>query len=154
MVILFIWLFGSGFVQAQKVDLETKSILNDKVEILIPKTFTLMDDATKKIKYPSQRAPSIVYTNEEANVNVAFSETSSRASQEALPEYLTVFISSFKTAHPNAQWEGNGIVEINSRKVGYLELITEAVDTKIYNLLFFTDVNGKLLICTVNVTQQ
>ena len=153
-LLLFTCLLRVGIAKAQKIELETKSILNDKVEILIPKGFAMMDDATKKIKYPTQRPPSFIYTNEEANVNVAFSETTSEATQEMLPEYLTVFVNSFKKAQPNAKWEGNGIVEINGRKVGYLELLTEAVDTKIYNLLFFTDVNGRLLICTVNATEK
>ena len=153
-LMLLIFLSTIGFVRAQEIELETKNILNDKIEILIPKDFKLMDDATKKIKYPTQRPPSLIYTNENATVNIAFSETGSQASQEMLTEYLEVFVGSFKKAQPNAKWEGNGIIDINGRKVGFLELITPAIDTKIYNLLFFTDVNGKLVICTVNVTEQ
>ncbi|MFY7729462.1 MAG: hypothetical protein ACOVRN_08100 [Flavobacterium sp.] len=38
--------------------------------------------------------------------------------------------------------------------MGYIELVTPALDTDIYNLMFFTDLNGKLLICTFNCTKK
>lgn len=150
LLFFFGFLFSVYFLPAQTIELETKTILDGKAEILIPKGFTLMTDEVKKIKYPGQNPPAVVYTNDDANVNVAFNHTTSRASQELLPEYLKVFLARFKEVHPNAEWKGNGITEVNGRKLGYLELITEAADTKVYNLLFFTDVDGKLLICTFN----
>ena len=43
---------------------------------------------------------------------------------------------------------------MNGRKVGFVELITPAIDTKVYNLIFFTDLNGQLLLCTFNCTEK
>lgn len=42
------------------------------------------------------------------------------------------------------------MTEINGRKVGYLELVTPGLDTDIYNLMFFTDLDGRLLLCSFN----
>jgi len=46
------------------------------------------------------------------------------------------------------------VSEINGRKVGYLEFITPVIDTDIYNLMFFTDLDGQLLLGTFNCTKR
>jgi hypothetical protein len=45
-------------------------------------------------------------------------------------------------------------IPINGKEVGYLEFLTSAMDTEIYNLIFFTDLDGKLLLCTFNCTKK
>ncbi len=136
------------------VELEKKNILEGKVEILVPKHFGIMPEEMLLLKYPSANRPTLVYSDEDGTVNIAFNLTASKASQQQLESYKKVFISTFKSSFPNAEWEGNGIKEINGRKVGYLEVVTQAIDTKIYNLLFFTDLDGRLLICTFNCTVE
>ena len=84
------------------IDLETKSLLNDKVELKIPKDF----------------------------------------------------VNTFEIRYPSAEWKDSGIKTINGKEVGYLELVTPAIDTEIYNLMFFTDLDGKLLLCTFNCTKK
>ncbi len=63
-------------------------------------------------------------------------------------------IGSFKTSIPSAKWVSSGVKVINGRKVGYLELVTPAIDQEIYNLMFFTDVNGKLFLATFNCLEK
>jgi hypothetical protein len=113
-----------------------------------------MDEETIKIKYPGERRPTLVYTNESGAINVALNHTKHKASQDLIDTYKDTFVSTFKSSFPSADWKGSGVTEINGRKVGYLELITPAVDTDIYNLLFFTDLDGKLLLCTFNCTKK
>jgi hypothetical protein len=145
--ILLSWTF-------QTIELETKQILNDKVEILLPKNFGIMPDDMLQIKYPSANRPTVVYSDENGTVNIAFNHTTSRASQKEIEKYKDVFVSTFKSSYPTAVWGEKGVKEINGRKVGFLEVTTPAIDTKIYNLLFFTDLDGKLLICTFNCTSK
>ena len=138
----------------QAIELEKKQILNDKVEILLPKSFGIMPEEMLKIKYPSANRPTLVYSDEDGTVNIAFNHITSRASQKEIEKYKDVFVSTFKSSYPTAVWGEKGVKEINGRKVGFLEVTTPAIDTKIYNLLFFTDLDGKLLICTFNCTSK
>jgi hypothetical protein len=137
-----------------KVDLARKVILNNKVEILLPKEFEIMSEEMLNIKYPSNRRPTLVYTNETGSVNVAFNHTASKATQQQLDAYKNNFVSTFKNLYPSAEWKDSGVKEINGKKVGYIELVTPAVDTKIYNLMFFTDLDGRLLLCTFNCVEE
>ena len=125
------------------VELELKLLLDNKIELKIPKGFEIMSEELVKAKYPMNNRPTLVFTNNTGSVNVALNWTQSRANQVMLPAYKDSFIQMFKNVHPSAEWKSTGIKEINGRKVGYLCLITPAVDTKIYNLMFFTDLDGR-----------
>ncbi|MFN8251219.1 MAG: hypothetical protein U0V75_04995 [Ferruginibacter sp.] len=138
----------------QFIELELKTLFDGKVEILLPKNFGLMPEDMLKAKYPSNNRPTLVYTNEGGSVNLAFNHTSSRASQQVIEQYRNVLASTFKSSYPNAVWEANEVRTINNRKVGVIIVTTQAVDTKIYNQLFFTDVDGRLLIGTFNCTVE
>lgn len=136
------------------IELEKKKIFDDKVEILLPREFGIMPEKMLKLKYPSQNRPTLVYSDENGAVNIAFNHTSSNATQGQLESYKTYFISTFKSVYPTAVWEEDGIKEINGRKVGFIKVTTPAIDTKVFNFLFFTDFEGRLLICTFNCTVE
>lgn len=146
-------IFSISFGQPS-INLKTKSLLNDNVEIMIPEGFKIMSEEMLKLKYPSANRPTIVYTNDSGSINVALNLTISSASQDLIPQFKEALQNTFRQVYPSAKWKGNGINTINDKKVGYLELITPAIDTEVYNLIFFTDVNSKLLLCTFNCTVQ
>jgi len=151
--ILSISIFSISFGQTS-INLKIKSLLDDHVEIMIPEDFKIMSEEMLKLKYPSANRPTIVYTNESGSINVALNLTTSSASQELIPQFKEALQNTFKQVYPSAKWKGSGINTINDKKVGYLELITPAIDTEVYNLIFFTDVNSQLLLCTFNCTVQ
>ncbi|MCB2408740.1 hypothetical protein [Hymenobacter lucidus] len=136
------------------IELESKSFINKKVELKIPKGFEVMKEEMMKMKYPSERRPTLVYTNETGGINVALNLTKNKASQDLISPHKDNFVKVFKNIYPSAEWKSSGIKSINGRKVGYLELVTPAIDTKIYNLMFFTDLDGQLLLCTFNCTEK
>ncbi len=136
------------------IDMETKSLLNDKLELKMPKDFDRMSEELMKLKYPSERRPTLVYSNESGGINVAINLTQNQANQQMIPAYKDNFVQTFKNLYPSAEWKDSDVKTINGKKVGYLELVTPAIDTEIYNLIFFTDLDGKLLLCTFNCTKE
>lgn len=150
-VIVALLLFSATL---SKIELETRSLLNDKVELKIPKGFTVMTEEMLKLKYPSERRPKLVYTNETGGINVALNLTQNRADQGLIDAYAENLVQTFKNIYPSAEWKGSGVVVVNGRKLGYMELVTPAIDTEIYNLMFFTDFEGQLLLCTFNCTKK
>ncbi len=136
------------------VDLESKLLLDGKIELKIPHDFDLMKEDMLKVKYPMESRPTLVYTNESGGINVALNHTQNKADQDMITAYKDNLVQTFKSVYPSAKWKDSGVKEINGRKVGYMELVTPAMDTEIYNLLFFTDLEGRLLICTFNCTKK
>lgn len=137
------------------IELETQSILDGKVEIKLPNDFGEMSEEIAKFKYPQNNRPTLIYTDEAAAVNVAFNLKQNVPTTQAGIKFLhNSFVQSMESSYPSAEWKGKGIKTINGKKVGYIELITPAMDTKVYNLVFFTDLDGKLLLCTFNCTME
>lgn len=134
--------------------LEKKSVLGGKVEILIPATFTVMEEDMLKTKYPMQNRPALVYTNDAGSINVAFSQTTSKAEEKDIPEIKETFVKVFKSMYKSSEWLSDGLVTINGKNVGFMELITPALDTKIYNRIFFAECDGRILLCTFNCKES
>jgi hypothetical protein len=134
--------------------LAAKSVLGGKVEILIPSTFTVMKEDMLKLKYPTQNRPALVYTNDAGTINIAFTHTPSSATQNDIPEMKSTFKKMFNTLYKSATWYSDGVITVNGRKVGYLEFLTPAIDTNIYNLMFFTDCQGRVLLCSFNCMEN
>lgn len=132
------------------VELEKKWILDNKVEILIPKGWKPMNEELVKIKYPGTRPPKLVYSDVTGGISLAFNHTDSKASPENLEKYKEVLKTSLENAYPDAVWEEEGIKEINGKNVGFFRVITDANNDKIYNYMVFTDLEGRLLICSFN----
>ena len=151
--LLILMLFNIS-ASLSKIELEVKFLLNDKVELKVPLDFEIMSYEMMQIKYPSTNRPTLVYSSKSGGINVALNLTQHPANQDIISSYKENFVQTFKNAYPSAEWKDNGVTEINGRKVGYLELVTPAIDTEIYNLVFFTDLEGKLLICTFNCTKK
>jgi hypothetical protein len=138
----------------EKVELDQVSILSNKIDMLIPKSFRIMSEELAKIKYPSERRPTIIYTNESGSINVALSHTKNKATSSQISEYMDVLKKTFKNLYPSAQWNNASVEKMNGKEVGVLELVTPAIDTEIYNLIWFTDLDGKLLISTFNCKKE
>ncbi|MFM9907721.1 MAG: hypothetical protein ACKVOW_00160 [Chitinophagaceae bacterium] len=136
------------------IELEKKSILDNKVELLMPKGWKPMSQDLIKIKYPGVRPPKLVYSDVSGSISIAFNHTDSKASPSMLEKYKEVLKTSLETAYPDAVWEEDGIKEINGKKAGVFRVITEARDDKIYNYMVFTDMDGKLLICSFNCLEK
>ena len=153
-ILLATFVFGLLSATIVQRELEIKSILNDRVEIKLPKEFQIMSEEMVSLKYPSERRPTLIYTNESGGINVAFNLTENKANQDIIDPYKDNFVKTFKNMYCYGEWKDNGVKIINGKKVGFLELVTPAIDTEIYNLMFFTDLEGKLLLCTFNCTKK
>ncbi len=136
------------------IELEKKSILDNKVELLMPKGWKPMSQDLIKIKYPGVRPPKLVYSDVSGSISIAFNHTDSKASPELLEKYKEYLKKSLTTAYPDAVWEEDGIKEINGKKSGVFRLTTDALDDKIYNYMVFTDMDEKLLICSFNCVKK
>ena len=128
--------------------------MNNKIELLLPKDWKPMSEALVQKKYPGPRPPSLVYSDITGSVSIAFNHTDSKASPDVLDKYKEALKAGLMNAYPDAVWEKEAITEINGKKVGVFEVFTETADDKIYNYMVFTDVEGRLMICSFNCTEN
>lgn len=138
----------------RKIELEKRSIISNKVEISLPKNFTIMSEDMAKLKYPSERRPTLIYTDEEASINVAFNYMTTIITDKEISLFKEATKKNLENVYPSATWLEDTVVMIHNKNVGKLEVITPAVDTKVYNLIFFMELEGKLLMASFNCTEN
>lgn len=136
------------------VELEKKTVMNNKIELLMPKDWRPMSEQLIKKKYPGPRPPSLVYSDISGAISIAFNHTDSKASPELLEKYKEALKAGLVNAFPDAVWEEEGIIDINGKKAGFFRVITETSDDRIYNYMVFTDVEGRLMVCSFNCTEN
>ncbi|UKK99891.1 hypothetical protein [Brevibacillus brevis] len=143
-------------VGEERIPMEDKHVLDDLVQIRLPKTFSIMSPEVAALKYPSERRPSLIFTNETASINLAFTYTESKLtdSPAQLKAFMDVMKQVLRRTQPLARWQEEGIREIAGTSFGFFEFVAPALDTDIYNLISFVSLQGRALLCTFNCTEQ
>lgn len=136
------------------VELENRSILSDKIDIILPVEFGEMSEEVIQTKYPAGDYPTLVYTNDECNVNVVFNHTDNECEEEDIEEYFNVLKENIQNTSRIEEWYSDGVENQNGMKIAKMEFISPAVDTDIYNLMYLVSLDDRLLICSFNSTVE
>jgi len=129
-----------------------KSILDGKGTALLPSDFELMSEEMLRKKYPqTSRRPSEVYTDYKAEINVIFDHTRDQVSLEGLESVKDRMVGQFSQI-PGMNLLNHQMRAINGREFFVVEFISPALDTEVYNLMFGTSYEGRLLMGTFNCT--
>lgn len=136
-------------VKGNKIETEYIPI-DHKFYLKIPKNFEQLDYDIITQKY-SGDIPDMVFSNEEANINVAISLTENRIKNsqiDAYTDYMEQLFSNYcEVVDTNSYTIGN-------YNVGQIKLISDAVDTQIYNNMIYFSYHDKLIIVAFNCTEK
>ena len=147
-VLFFFNLFFSLTVSAQE---NTKvSLFENKVELTIPKLFPEMSKEDIQKRFNRGTPPDFVFGEKKGSPSISITLRSNRITQETVAQYVDLVEKSITGLLPEAKTIRKGTRTINKRKVGYVILITPSLNGEIYNYMFFTDFDNKLLICNFN----
>lgn len=133
----------------------TRQALKNSCSILIPESFTLMNNIEKSEKYPGQNAPQEVWGNEQRDINVSISNTGQILPEYELETYVHQIALGIKANIESSKWYGLDIKTINGRNIGVLEFATPALDGEIYNLMGVTlNLKGEVIMYSFNCTSE
>jgi hypothetical protein len=102
-------------------------------------------------KYPPNNKPSEVYTNEEATVNIALKHTQQLLSEQNV---------STEGKKLQQQLTNGGKVELvsseqikaNGNNIHVFSFYSNAIDTRVYNVMFIFSLKGKMAVGSFNCT--
>ncbi|WP_409369942.1 hypothetical protein [Lysinibacillus sp. 38-6] len=144
----------SIIIDDKKVKVIDQSLLDGKVSIRMPNLFSMMSREIASLKYPSERRPNLIYTDESSTINLAFNLTPHRLKEEGVAAFQENMIDILEQAQPSADWLDTDVLTIDEKTVAFLEIITPAIDGDIFNLMFFTSIEGLALIGTFNCLED
>ncbi|MFX3633297.1 MAG: hypothetical protein ACE3L7_30550 [Candidatus Pristimantibacillus sp.] len=141
-------------IGTEMVPFMKQRLLEDKIAVYMPKSFKLMTPSAAAIKYPSERRPGLIFTNDIGTINLAFNYTVNPLDESDIEPFRDAMVEMLKRMQPVLQWYEDGIKEIDGRSIGYCEFLTPAMNVNLYNLMFFVSLEDRALLCTFNCIED
>ena len=131
------------------------AVLSGKASLILPKGFELMDKKTIAVKFPRGNPPKEVFSNERGKTSIAITVSeNARLPPDKLPEFRKYIESVMERMIPGLKWISREYTEIDGRKWARLELMSNAIDTDIHNIILITSFEGMPLMFNFNSIKE
>jgi len=128
--------------------LKRMTFFNEKAEVFIPDSLSIMTEEMLKLKYPSGSRPSIAYTDELGSVSLTFNHTRSKINEDDFPAFFDTVKSAFATQYPTIQFYRSEIQTADENSFVIFEMIIPADETDIYSLMWYVILDGYMLVAS------
>lgn len=134
----------------EQIETEYIHIGQDKFFVKVPTTFIQLDSEMINKKYQGD-VPDVVFSTEDTKINIAINKTNVTMKNNEVLQYRLEFE---KIYQDRAEILDTDYYEVDGHNVGKIRMISQAVDTKIYNNSLFFSYDDKLVIVTFNCTED
>lgn len=139
---------GYIIVKYEKLLLEEKELYDDKIKIILPKNFKIMDKDLVASKYTLSNSPDYVYTSEDTTVNFNFSLEKVEILNDEVEEIRDIVLNEFKRIYPASNMENIEIIETEGKKIGTFSFVLPVLDGDLFNKIYLVPLKIGLLILT------
>jgi hypothetical protein len=141
---------GCLTVDGVTIKFAEQTILEGRLQVDLPDNFTIMSAETARLKYPLESRPGLIFTDPNGTVNITFSHSPAALADVEVENFTNKMIRTIEKMQPDVRWQENGLKEVNGKKVGFCDFVVPAMDDDIYNLMFFMELNERVLIGAIN----
>lgn len=132
------------YIKNELVSFERKELFQKKISIMLPETFITLPENMAKLKYSSEQRPQIIKTSLDTSVNIGFSILEVEILPEHIKKLSAQAIEALKRLNPAYVFYEEK-VELGNMPLGWFEFKSYGLDSNIYNLMFITIVEKKML---------
>ena len=143
---------GILIMDDDEIVFEERLLMDGKIAIRIPNSFDVLPQELMMLKYPNERRPQLILTDDSFIINVTFNHTNSTVVNEEIENFKTVMLKTLQSLQPDSQYFENGVKVINGRNVGFFDVLSRSSDGEIYNWMFCVELEGRALLCSLNCT--
>lgn len=139
---------GAIKINKRYYEFEQANFFDGKFRIYIPKNFEDMPLEARKLKYPSESRPEIIKSNDDGSICITLNIIDSKLDEEHVEEVKNIMKGFIKKTNPANIFYKDGLLEVNSKNVGFFEFKSYAVDDSLYNIAFFLEFEEKTFMGT------
>lgn len=132
------------YIQNELVKFERIELFEHKLSFMIPDTFVDLPPNLAKAKYSSEQRPQIIKTSLNTTVNIGFSILPVDISAEQIKNLVVQAKKALKRLNPALVFYESK-VEMKSMPLGWFEFKSYGLDSNVYNLMFITRIDGKMV---------
>jgi len=129
---------------------EERRFIEEKISMTVPAEYKPMDEETAKIKYPMEQRPGVILTDHTGASNISINHMDQAISADELEKFRDKMASMMNRMNPGIKAQATGTEEISGNKAVYVEFTNPALDMKLYNLMFFMELDGRVLMININ----
>jgi len=137
-------------ISGQMIAFERRPFAEDKITMMVPKEFTVMDPNKAKIKYPSEQRPGTILTDYTGTINIMFNYIEDKMTNDEAEMVRDRLLRIMRRVNPGIKPQTTEAEVISGKNVAYVEFSNPAMDGKLYNLMFFLEVDGRILMGSFN----
>ncbi len=141
---------GKVHIYGEEVEFSRRRNEEYGVSMMMPTTSFDMDDKLKETIYPMESRPKYVYGNATVNLVVSLNLTTSRIPEDKIEPFLDYAEKLIKATGPKVTHIKKKMIHKEKCRIGVMEFISTAMDTKVYNTTFYAVVKEQLLIGNIN----
>lgn len=145
---------GETLIEDHPVRFEEKKIYNKKIKIVLPEKYDHMKEEYVKIKYPSENRPQVIISDEDGTISFMFNITGAGVKEEELEEFRDSMKKFLGNLNGSIIFKESSMEKINGKSIGCIEFISPAMDSEIYNLMWFASFEGKAVIIGFNCIKE
>ncbi|AGF54210.1 hypothetical protein B0P06_001726 [Clostridium saccharoperbutylacetonicum] len=129
-------------------EFEEKDFFDEKLKLFIPKDFEDMPEEISDLKYSAQNKPDIIKCNENGSVYFALKIIDKPLEENKVEELKNEMKEAIKNTNPINVFYEDGVLEVDSKNVGFLEFKSYGADGPLCSLMFFLEFEGEILMGT------
>lgn len=130
--------------------LEEKSFFDGQVKLKIPAELAVLSAEKTRLKYPSASQPDLILTTRDELFNITFKHSRLSLDEAAVEQFKDRMITVIQKKQSRVSWQETGVKQINGRKIGFCNFTVPALDTNVFNMMFFGELNRRVLIGNMN----
>lgn len=145
---------GSIHIEKQEVRFQRKEIEELKLSLYIPETFERMEGELKEIFYPLGNAPSHVYADTGIPLQLTLNYTGHIVPDDGIPKLIKMAAKLMENYGPKVKILSSGVVRLKEHNIGIIEFGSKAVDSSVYNVMFYISIENQALIGNINFANR
>ena len=130
------------------------TVFNGTVELMVPDDLKPMSDKIWQTKYPGNPKPPLALSDGKGEVNLIARPIAQALDESQLYDYTTGLRQGMEKNNIHFHFLSNGTLGTKGHMMGYLKFISDAVDQKIFNYMWFAIKDGKVIQFSLNSPQS
>lgn len=141
---------GEILVNKIPVTFSEKLLLDEKVGIWMPEDFEAISQEAIAAIYLLGNKPELVMGNSYLNFSIGFHYTQHEVPNEYMGDFLKIAKLMLERCGPKVRIMSEKVRQVGKHTVSSLELISHTVTDSVYNIMFFSSLEGRVLIGFIN----
>jgi len=135
-------------------EFEEKDFFEEKLKMYIPKDFEDIPLEARKLNYPPENGPDIIKCNGKGDTRITLKIIDTPLDEEHVEKLKDEMQDKVKKTNPINVFYEDGVLEVDSKNIGFFEFKSYTMDGYTCNLMFFLEFESKTLMGTFRCSYE